>query len=737
MPKITLVRPDGTRLEATPEQADKLRALGYKEEDPEAYEARTAEAGREEYYSTPTQQIRAGAEGLARGATLGGSDYLFGDAGTKARAEYNPGTAMAAEALGAIGPLLINPASAVGQVASRTPTALLGRGAGKLAEAIGLEGAGTKAIVKGTLEGAGYGGAASINHSYLKGDPLTAEAVMHGMGWGALFGGGLAGLGVGLEKVGAKAAVAAETRAAATELGERAQTVRGALEASGGKAYTAMRGEIAGLNKTITEATRTADALLSGSSKQILTLGAEAGIPKAELKALQGNLQKAQTRFAKASKKGKFEKAEEAAKEYEIIINNAAERIGLTAGAAPGASLKELRMLKTVQKELKGFPNSIEEFARMSDQRAERLFAVMEQAKGLSAFPQLGRAVEDSASRMSGSLGLAEEGVAGLRSTWKAAKEALKQEVKATPGFGAKVVGTAAGVMASKAVPSHPFAAYSAAKAGVTRLVAGGGNALMTLRNGVLGRLERAAASYLPKAGGALKKAGPRLEPLATRLDGTHDNTTKDRQSLAVARLAEIHGAAPGIKDRLFRAVEPIAVTQPELGPGLHAEAIGAFARLRGMMPANPGVVSGLRSIWKPSQLQAAVMGKQLEVFHDPVGVAERMLVEGDFDPIQVKALKELAPATFGHLRVALLEKVTLPGFLDKLTYREQIGLGTMLDIAIHSSMRPGYIASSQQIFLDKNQPLATPSIPGAGNGAGRPAADNSLATQSQRIESR
>ena len=74
-----------------------------------------------------------------------------------------------------------------------------------------------------------------------------------------------------------------------------------------------------------------------------------------------------------------------------------------------------------------------------------------------------------------------------------------------------------------------------------------------------------------------------------------------------------------------------------------HDAGIAAFNVVRGMLPADPGVVSGLKSIWSPSRLQAAVMSKQLNVFHDPVGAAEEMLTSGIYDPISVKALKDLA----------------------------------------------------------------------------------------------
>src|SRR5689334_1278486 len=105
--KVTLIRKDGSTLDATPEQAQRLALLGYSEQTPEQHAARLAAQAKEEYYSSLTQNAVTGIEGGLAGLTFGASDYLLGDDDTKARAEANPGMRMGGEVLGALVPLVM------------------------------------------------------------------------------------------------------------------------------------------------------------------------------------------------------------------------------------------------------------------------------------------------------------------------------------------------------------------------------------------------------------------------------------------------------------------------------------------------------------------------------------------------------------------------------------------------------------------------------------------------------
>jgi hypothetical protein len=135
--------------------------------------------------------------------------------------------------------------------------------------------------------------------------------------------------------------------------------------------------------------------------------------------------------------------------------------------------------------------------------------------------------------------------------------------------------------------------------------------------------------------------------------------------------------------------------------------------------------------------LQAEVLSRRLQVFHDPVGQAEEMLSTGDFDPIKIKTLKAVAPAVYQELRMGVIDRIAEPGIMDKMSYNDQIGVGTMLDIPIHSSMRPEHIAASQMLFQVRKEPMPMPVKSSEGSSGGRPAGNNENATQSQRITDR
>lgn len=187
------------------------------------------------------QQALAGAEGVARGATLGLSDAALTTAlgdeyrqGALERKEANPFTAGAGEFAGIVAPTLLSggtggvaagarvlgaPARAMGALGRITEGAV---GAGL--KGLGYEGAGLAGRVgaralalgaAGATEGAFYGAGQALSDTALHGAPLTAEKVVASMGenafLGGLTGGALGGFGE-LASTGA--------RAVATKIGE-------------------------------------------------------------------------------------------------------------------------------------------------------------------------------------------------------------------------------------------------------------------------------------------------------------------------------------------------------------------------------------------------------------------------------------------------------------------------------------------------------------------------------------
>lgn len=756
--KVNLVRPDGSVLQATQEQAGRLRLLGYQEENPDDRFDRNVEEGKSNYYSTTGQKVLAGAEGFGSSLTLGASDYLWGDDDTENRAKYNPGSRMAGEALGALVPLVVGDgagfaglakdaaegieggsglARGVGSVARSaveySPSGLVTKGAAAvLGEGNGL----LPAVMRGAAEGAVYGGTNEADHAYLSGDPLTAEAVLHGVGWGALFGAGLGAVGAGAEKAGAH--FSQEVKASGELTSGAEQTAKVSEEA-----YGQLHSEIQGLKSSLKGSLTQADAMVNEGLSRIDDL--RSGMTGDSIDRVGASLKAAYSKASTAIEKGDSVAAESALSSYESSAAQIAKKMDLPDATGVKQALSDLKDMRSVHKELGTIPKTASEFKAMTPAKAERVFATLDQAQKLSADPIMGKAVGDAIAKYNTAVGLNAAGTDGLKASWELLRKAPMKAEAAGGGssLAQKVVGTIVGAKAGSAMRKATgsemlgLGAYKAAKSFFT----GGGSTLasglMGARNAVLGKVRQIGADYLPGIGRAAQSLGPKIEPLAVKLDGSLDNSTKDQRQLALNRVQEINRAAPHVADTLYRAVEPLKATQPVLAPALHQTAMAAFTALQGMAPKDPGAISKLKTLWKPDPSQADVLKRQLQVFHDPVTAADDMLKSGRFDPVKVEALQTFSPEIYQQLRVSMMERVTQPDIMAKMTYGDQVVVSALLDIPIHSSMASQFIAGQQQMFTQRNQPLATPkvSMPGGSNG-GRPSgpANNKDSTASQRI---
>lgn len=799
MPPVkTLIRQDGTTLRVSPEEAEKLKLLGYREETQEETSGRLESEAREEYYTSGSQKVATALEGVARGFSMGASDFLLGSEETSQRAKYNPGTAMATEILGAL--------------PEGGPLSLVAKGAKAVVP-------GTKLAAKtlrGAIEGGAFGGAMAADHAHLEGDPITAEAVLHGIGWGSLFGGGLSAMGglvaargeakiasgakleaeAGAYTAGAESVLNRESSFALREAelaGERAAISKAEAQAKSGgvryevapgtyaaiaePAYATFKAEAREVSKRMKNSISTVEALMSNNRRKIAELGFADTLGADALGKARIELAVAARKVSKAMNAKGFngEELKRLIYNYEQVAGKVARKAGLTATDEGRQALMEYAQAKVIQRELKKFPHTAEQFAGMSPKRAEDLFASLGELKKMSNHSEMGAALEAQANAFQEALGVSPGGIDGLRAAWNASRKALKAEKtvakmadfkqkrielaikeadlkmerakfaaekaveppKVEPGLGRKIVGNIAGYGAYKGMvtiaPQHPIMALGVAGKIRNKVMNFGipkTPELIAARNASLGRIKQAVGKYQVKAGNAVNRVAPKLSPLAIRLDGTVDSSTKNVQQLAYNRIQEFASAVPHIKDTMYAAIEPIAIEQPKLGPALHQASLASFNSMRSLLPADPGVVSGLKPIWKPSALQAAVMSRQLEVWQDPVGAAEEMLSTNIYDPIRVKTLKQVAPAIFQQLRVEMLGRIEEPGFLDSMDYRAQVSLGSLLEIPIHSSMRPEFIAASQQLHTNRNQPLPTPASAGAGGS--RSPADTPGATPAQ-----
>lgn len=228
----------------------------------------SAEQTRLQYGQGAGNVAKATVAGAARGLTLGASDAVataIGGEETRQALEglraANPIASAGGEVAGSVAPLLLSGgtsgavqgggalarAGQLGSSAIRTLGAgnraiagvggLVERGIARGLGALGVEGAtaggriglaAAKMGGRGAVEGALYGGAMAANDAVLKGDAITAEKIVAGMGHGALFGGALgAGLGAVARGTGEIATKLVPKKEALTQLA-REQAMKGA-----------------------------------------------------------------------------------------------------------------------------------------------------------------------------------------------------------------------------------------------------------------------------------------------------------------------------------------------------------------------------------------------------------------------------------------------------------------------------------------------------------------------------
>ncbi len=804
-----LIRPDGSLVRVADEsQAQKLLTLGYREESATQELDRTLEEGQREYYTSTGEQFKTAVEGGLSGLTLGASDLLMGDRSGE-RARYNPGLRVGSELVGGLLPLgggplkLLREATPAGKlaVASERAGVALGRGS-KTAEA----------IVQGGIEGAGIGAGQALSTAQLNGDPVTSEAILAGIGWGALYGGGLSGLGSGvasaIESRAAKKAVdkADDIFREVPRTDERASAfvneyVNEGLARESRKTtaledahYTKLKST---LDDAVSELKATSKVMEGAADLDFSRLEMSRGsiysqlIENYNLKAVKKEADAFKNQFAlakQAAKEGKWEKMNshlEKFKENMVIIEEKlggpkffpSEKVVGQADALIGegklrldsamAAAEEATSIEAIRSSLSTFPKSADEFVGMTPGRIERLSAAVDNLGKLKSaeFDALKTSVKDSIDSLTSELGVAMEGTPGakLQGTWKmlrdrrgarAAKdterlkkgnllwdESRESERKAEFGLGekggrAKDPGTGS-YSPLKSALKYQVGSWAAKHAGSAGYVIGSTmvSALVNLKGAVLGTIADKAAKWVPKAARGLQKVGPRIEPLATKLEGYKDEENKSRTELMKARAKEVLEAAPGVRDTIYKAVSPLGIQHPELAANMMKHAVSRYQFLLSKLPKDPGLAySNLESLWKPDEVQVEKFSRYYEVFQNPVGVVNRALETGKITLEAAEGLENMNPELFQLLRVEMLHRISDPEVRKKMSYEDQVQVGMMLKLVLHSSMDPRNIAAQQQMYTERNKPLEMNPRIRPGGGAGRPSGPGPSATSAQRI---
>lgn len=473
MPNKVMVRPDGTTVPVADTDVERLKTLGYGEQTPEAGLESAIDAGTAAHYQTPLNKFLTFSEAGDSGVSLGLTDLIFGNEASRERARYNPGERIGGEIAGNIAATMI---PGVGLL-KYTPAGALTRGAEIAGEAIGGGSKVVNSLVRGTVEGAGFGAGQAITTAQLDGSPITAEAILAGMGQGALWGGGLGALGGGIEaKLESRAAkkLAAESALTKEELvaqeavdraGSQYRAVQNMADESISGAVKAGKMESEHFERMATGIQDAANTL-----KDIKTVAEQAMEPKfdklgkiqnadyqnlvsngnlhymrkesrvmleqfslAQMAAKEGNYEKMTTHLEKfkdqlaiaQGKMGgpKIYDGQKSIDEANTLIGLGKLRVDNAAKAA-----KDMTQMTAVREVLSGFPKSLDEFQSMTPARLEKLSAGVESLGKINVAELQG--VKDSVKQaiqdMSSGMGVTMEGTPGaqLQGLWKLTKEA-------------------------------------------------------------------------------------------------------------------------------------------------------------------------------------------------------------------------------------------------------------------------------------------------------------------------
>lgn len=763
---------DGRPITVSDEEAAKFGSLkGNVVEGAGAAIDRAGATAERDYYESGGQQLTAGLEGLASGASIGLSDLLLDDEATRARARYNPGTRLATELTGAIVPALLSGGSgALAGAAKLTPTALAARAGGAAAKGLG-RGLPTALAVEGAIQGAGT----AASRASLNNDPLTIESVVSGAGMGALMGAGIGIMARGVQRAGTAAQRRIADDAAEKLVGENAAR-KIAAEKSADAAEALMLKESPALER----AANSLDEISAAGKRAIadVELSMKPAVLKTRLKQLQSSAEQlsSDAMAASLSKEGvtavkqkamdsmylanknlaaakKALEAGDAIKatalmdEYSTALQETATTLGSTIKIPAKAvqATQNMAHLAVMSK----IPRNPAKWVSMSDDSAAKMFGDLRTAlapagdaldpQRLSALTSIEEAVADAGLAVSG------PGVDGAVDALEAYRDVLKQATRNIKERAISRAGrTDAPTSAPKEKTTHSFldfvkrgahmvgargASHAARGAGAGIIggaiayQAGGGMAglliseMTGLRAAASEHVNQLVASMAPRASRVLRRVAPVTEILrrsvTSGLSGSDSAPGRPKKlsarEAAKERIDEITKMAPVINDVAFSVAEPVMQTSPEVAVALAAQMTKGFQHLLAATPRDPGGThNGLKSDWVPSESQALQFASVLEAVCYPMESLDRML-QGDGDPAAAEALWAVYPSLMQETAVQLVEK--LPEIQDKTDLATRGALSMAFRVPLDGLLTQQSIAALQAQFI--------PSIyrePGNGN---------------------
>ncbi len=725
---VNLVAPEGRVVAVPAEQVQAHLDVGFRPESGAGAAQRVVGDVREERYGGALGKGAATLLGIARTATVGGTDVianLTGDAdAVAAYREVNPGASLVGEIAGAFVP--VGAGAAAGRLGARI--AKTGEGAGAVTRAV-RAGAGYGA--EGAIMGAGQG----VSELALSDDPLSIERVASVMSSNVLFGGATGGaVGMGGSAVGsvlrkAKGALddfASKTGSVSDDLADldvkQLRTAREAevdsLVAAQTQQKAALVDDLGAYRNTVKDANPwlvvtegEASSLLTQSSKQLRNaMNDPVGLgknPASVLKALRvqenaltkalGETDEITKRLTSQNKKLAKELGEELATlpdnlDEVVLTGKHARRYGAWADVkVPKAGEVRINRQKATE-----FLDALDGGAVAGSEAAalNRLPEVLDANRALQQ--RIEAATVSKADLVSDRLKQIDD-----------AKDALSAGGK--KGMGEQMAGGAAYSTAASLTSAVPIigpflAPFAGAKA--AQIVGDG-----------LGKAAKQQAQRMADGIGKFLSVGGKVAPaapvLATKVlsavaFGTEKPAGKSLPALYKARSAEVRAQvtmtptgpqmSPAARQKMAAQLAPVRAANPLIADRIETQAAARLAFIASKLPKRPEV-GGLPmgpDRWQPSELEMRTWARYVAAAEDPGGVMDR-LAAGRVTPEDAETMRTLYPEMLAELTQNLLEQ--LPTLKKTLPYERRLALSILTGVPVDPAMNPRILRVLQASF--------------------------------------
>lgn len=660
---------------------------GWAVQSGESRAGQVVEQAREDYYTSPGQQVAATAASVARGVTGGGSDVVGSWLGSReylaGLREHNPLLSTAGEVAGSLLPV------GAGGLASRA-----GRAAGRTAEGAGALAKIRGAAIGGGVEGLIQGGGQMISELALSADPLSAESISAALGNNVLMSGGIgAGVGaaakaaqLGLSKARKVLAESADNAARAGAIPEDLAS----LDARGLK--SAREAELEAI-----EATRV--PLRQQAADELSAFRRELKEQKVWLATKNSGIAELRDVGARTLK---------ADKALDNLLNDPK-----ALATRPQDALRSLRIQEAALAKVESRADDLRTafVGDTSGTRAAALDAVgpaLERNRGLQS------RIADLASAPKSDRLVAIDDARDLLSTGGGKKSVAQQML------GGSVYSGAAGLVGSIPVVGPLLAPFAGAKAAAFvgekvfgRLAKATGEAA-TRNRAAIDKLFAVGDKAIGKGAKAAPVIASRVLAAARFAEGPKEapNGKPSLPAVYKARAEEIrsHVASepdgtlrvrPASREAIAKRLAPIAAANPVLADKLETIAARRVEFLASKLPKRPelgGIPLG-PDRWQPSDMEMRAFARFVSAAEDPGGVIER-LAHGSITPEDTETMKAVYPELYADTQKQILVK--LPELREALPYQRRVALSIFSGIPVDPAMDPRVLSVLQATFKDE-----------------------------------